>query len=164
MPRPVQGTEAQGLGGVSRQGQTNYNSTPEERETENEPESLVKGCLCHILHIPIFSLSILDPFLCNDRNDLSRCFLCSHPKDLQVLQESWQQLTSAEQRSLLQHFLADGVVNQAIVFEFLGMAFISPFAPLLDPQRRGWLTSLTHVQSTQSIRSLQHTCILYIVC
>ncbi|CAK9075394.1 unnamed protein product [Durusdinium trenchii] len=41
------------------------------------------------------------------------------PKDLQVLQESWQQLTSAEQRSLLQHFLADGVVNQAIVFEFL---------------------------------------------
>jgi len=40
-------------------------------------------------------------------------------KDLHQLQESWQKLSSQEQGSLLQHFLADGVVNQAIVFEFL---------------------------------------------
>ena len=38
-------------------------------------------------------------------------------EDLQKLQESWHHLSSQEQSSLLRHFLADGVVNQAIVFE-----------------------------------------------
>lgn len=41
-------------------------------------------------------------------------------EDLHQLQESWQKLSSQEQGSLLQHFLADGVVNQAIVFELPG--------------------------------------------
>eukprot|EP00438_Fugacium_kawagutii_P025534 Skav228461 [mRNA] locus=scaffold1058:320288:329157:- [translate_table: standard] len=41
------------------------------------------------------------------------------PWDLQQLQESWHHLSSQEQRSLLRHFLADGVVNQAIIFEHL---------------------------------------------
>ena len=38
-------------------------------------------------------------------------------EDLHQLQESWYHLSSGEQSSLLRHFLADGVVNQAIVFE-----------------------------------------------
>lgn len=40
-------------------------------------------------------------------------------KDLHQLQESWYHLSAGEQSSLLRHFLADGVVNEAIVFEFL---------------------------------------------
>ena len=39
-------------------------------------------------------------------------------EDLHQLQESWYHLSAGEQSSLLRHFLADGVVNQAIVFEW----------------------------------------------
>jgi hypothetical protein len=39
-------------------------------------------------------------------------------EDLHQLQESWYHLSAGEQSSLLRHFLADGVVNEAIVFEW----------------------------------------------
>ncbi|CAE7277002.1 Hcn3 [Symbiodinium necroappetens] len=40
-------------------------------------------------------------------------------KDLEELQKSWSGLERSEQRVLLQHFLADGIENRAVVFEFL---------------------------------------------
>ena len=38
-------------------------------------------------------------------------------QDLDELQKSWSGLERSEQRVLLQHFLADGIENRAVVFE-----------------------------------------------